>query len=158
MLHLRLLTLTAILVGIVPRAFAQTPPRVDTITVVTSGQQIRVLEDQWNDAHVRGDTAALFGQWAEDITVTVPGMPTMSKLDLQRFWRSGRAKILRHQTDSVRIRTWNDAAVVEGLVRRQRNFNGRVQEDRWRFTKTYFRRFGNWQVVAYHASAVAPSK
>jgi hypothetical protein len=140
------------------RAFSQGPVRVDTVSATTAERQIRALEDQWNDAHIRGDTVALFGQFGSDITVTVPNMPTMNRQDLMSFWRSGRANVLRHETDSVRIRTWNDAAVVEGILRRQRNFNGRVQEDRWRFTKTYFRRDGSWQVVAYHASPVAASR
>ena len=134
---------------------AQTPDRVDTARVRTVERQIRDLEDKWNDAHVHGDTATLFALFAEDLTVTVPGMARMTQPDLVRFWRSGRARVLRHETDSVRVRTWNDAAIAEGVLIRQRNFNGGVQEDRWRFTKIYFRRHGSWQVVAYHASPAA---
>src|SRR5437868_10470772 len=132
--------------------FAQAPVRVDTVSGASTQSQIRALEAQWNDAHIRGDTVALFGQFGNDISVTLPNMPTMNRQDVMNFWRSGRAKVVRHSTDSVRIRTWNDAAVDEGIVHRQRNFNGRVQDDRWRFTKMYFRRDGTWQVVAYHAS------
>jgi hypothetical protein len=133
-------------------AGAQVPSRVDTLRVTTSEQQIRQLEYRWNDAHIQADTATLFALWGDDLTVTVPGMPSMTRAALVDFWRSGRGRILRHETDSLRIRTWNDGAVVEGVLHRQRDFGGRVHNDHWRFTKTYFRRHGRWEVVAYHAS------
>lgn len=123
-----------------------------------AARQIRELEARWNDAHVRADTTALFGLWADDLSVIVPGMPPMNKPALVAFWRSGRSRILRHETDSVRIRTWTDAAVVEGVLLRERDFNGHVVSDHWRFTKIYGRRHGNWEVVAYHASPVSQDR
>jgi hypothetical protein len=156
-MQIRWLTVLAVLgLGAIAAApaDAQTPSHLDTSVAVNSEQQIRVLEYRWNDAHVHGDTSALFILWADDLTVIVPGMAPMTKDALVGFWRTGRARVLRHETDSVRIRTWNDAAVVEGIVIRQRNFNGQVRDDRWRFTKAYFRRHGKWEVVAYHASVL----
>lgn len=136
-----------------PSSGAQATPG-DTGHLNTAEREIRDLEARWNDAHVRGDTAALFALWADDLSVTVPGMPLMHKPELVAFWRSGRSRILRHDTDSVRIRTWNDSAVVDGVLLRQRDFNGQVVTDHWRFTKVYVRRRGTWEVVAYQASAV----
>ena len=114
------------------------------------------LESVWNDAHVRGDTVALSNLWAEELVVTVPEMPVMSKADLLRFWRSGRSVISRYETSELRIRVYADAAVVTGRLRRERNFNGRLVADDWRFTKVYVRRGGRWQVVAYQGSVTAP--
>jgi ketosteroid isomerase-like protein len=114
------------------------------------------LESVWNDAHLRGDTVALSNLWAEELVVTVPEMPVMSKADLLRFWRSGRSAITRYETSELRVRVYADAAVVTGRLRRERNFNGRLVPDDWRFTKVYVRRGRRWQVVAYQASVAAP--
>lgn len=114
------------------------------------------LESIWNDAHLRADTVALSNLWGDDLVVTVPEMPVMSKADLLRFWRSGRSIITRYETSELRVRVYADAAVVTGRLRRERSFNGRLLHDDWRFTKVYVRRGSRWQVVAYQASVTAP--
>ncbi|MGH9382920.1 MAG: nuclear transport factor 2 family protein [Vicinamibacterales bacterium] len=119
-------------------------------------RELTRLESVWNEAHVRGDVPALEGLCADDLVVTVPGMPVMSKDDILGFWRSGRAKITRHDTSEIRVKVYGDAAIVIGRLRRTRDFNGRVTDDDWRFTKTYTRRDNRWRVIAYHASPVAP--
>jgi len=110
------------------------------------------LETVWNRAHVEADTVALARLWTDDLEVTVPEMPPMSKADLLRFWRSGRSAIARYETSEVHVKLYGDAAVVTGRLRRERNFNGSLLTDDWRFTKAYVRRRGQWQVAAYHAS------
>ena len=110
------------------------------------------LEGVWNQAHVQGDTTTLAGLWAEDLVVTVPEMPVMSRADLLGFWRSGRSRITRYETTDLRVRVYANTAVVTGRLARERNFNGRVVTDDWRFMKVYVRRAGRWQVVAYQAT------
>lgn len=121
---------------------------------------IAALEGRWNDAHVKGDTVTLKALWADDITVTVPEMRTFTKPELLAFWRSGRSNITRHETSDVMVRGFDDSAIVDGRLTRERNFNGRVVTDHWRFTKVYVRRGGQWRVVSYHASVLpaAPTR
>jgi ketosteroid isomerase-like protein len=114
------------------------------------------LETVWNDAHVRGDADALGRLWADDLLVTVPDMPVMTKADVLGFARSGRSRFQRYETSDVSIRVYGDAAVVTGRVRRTRTFKDRPVEDDWRFTKVYVRQGGAWRVVAYHSSPSAP--
>lgn len=114
------------------------------------------LEQVWNDAHVHADTAALNRLWDDDLITTVPEMPVMGKADIMRFWRSGRSNIARYETSDLRVRVYEASAVVTGLLRRERNFNGQVVLDRWRFTKVYVKRGGAWRVVAYQASVAPP--
>ena len=136
-----------------PASAGAAPPL--TPQAADSAELLR-LESVWNEAHVRSDTVALSNLWAEDLVVTVPEMSPMSKADLLRFWRTGRSIITRYETSELRIRVYADAAVVTGRLRRERNFNGRMLGDDWRFTKVYVRRGGRWQVVAYQASVSAP--
>ena len=50
------------------------------------------------------------------------------------------------------MRGYDNSAVVEGRLRREQSFSGRVEVNDWRFTRIYVRRNGRWQVVSYHAS------
>lgn len=115
--------------------------------------EVNRLEQIWNDAHLRADIAALERLCADEMIVTVPEMPVMTKADILGFWRSGRATIAKYDTTGVVVRIFGQAAVVSGRLQRTRDFNGRVMTDDWQFTKTYVRTNGRWQVVAYHASA-----
>jgi hypothetical protein len=119
--------------------------------------EIRRLETAWDEAHVRGDVTALTSLWDDELTVTVPEMPLMTKSDLVAFWRSGRSAITRHETSDLLIRIYENAGVVTGRLRRERNFNGQAVRDDWRILKVYVRRGGVWRVVAYQAT-VAPTK
>jgi ketosteroid isomerase-like protein len=112
------------------------------------------LESVWNEAHVRGDADALDRLWADDLTVTVPNMPVMTKESAIGIARSGRLKFKRYQTSVILVRLYGDAAIVTGLVERTRELNGRDVDDKWRFTKVYIRRAANWRVVAWHASTI----
>lgn len=112
------------------------------------------LEKVWNEAHVNGDADALDRLWAEDLTVTVPNMPVITKQSAIAIARSGRVKFKRYETSDVRMRLYGDAAVLTGIVERTRVLNGQDVNDKWRFTKMYIRRAGKWQVVAWHASTI----
>jgi hypothetical protein len=115
-------------------------------------QEILRLEALWNQAHLRGDVAALDALCAPDLTVIVPGMNPMSKADILGFWKSGRAKVTRYEATDVRVVVRGQTAVATGRLDRTRDFNGTVTNDRWQFTKTYANESGRWVLVAYHAS------
>lgn len=110
------------------------------------------LEQIWNEAHQKGNSAALDSLWAEELVVSVPRMPMMRKEESLAFARSGRMRFLHYRTSELQVHRFTDVAVVTGRVERAREFSGRRLDDDWRFTKVYVRRDGRWQVVAWHAS------
>jgi ketosteroid isomerase-like protein len=113
------------------------------------------LEQVWNDAHVKGDVDVLDRLAADDLVVTVPDMPAMTKASSIGVLRGGRMKFDRYETSDTTIRVHDRSAVVTGRLRRTRTIAGRTSEDDWRFTKAYSRAAdGRWQVVAFHASNV----
>jgi len=130
-------------------------PPAGSVSEAAGVQELTKLETVWNDAHLRGDAAALDRLWAEDLTVAVPAMPVLTKKDSLAIWRSGRVRFDRYETSDVAVRLYGDSAVVTGRLQRSRTINGRAMDDDWRFTKTYVRRAGAWQVVAFHASPAA---
>ena len=134
-------------------AFAEA--RTDRAPGSADQSELLRLEKLWNEAHLNGDADTLDSLWAEELVVTVPNMPLMTKPQTLRIWRTGRMKFQRYETSDIGVRVFGDAAVVTGRVLRARNVNGQdVQED-WRFTKVYVRRAGKWQIVAWHASPAA---
>ena len=120
-------------------------------------KELTRLETVWNEAHLRGDAAALDRLWADDLFVTVPDMPVMNKQGSLAIWRTGRMKFDIYKTSDIRIRVYGDAALVTGQLERIRDSSSQKFEDDWRFTKVYVRRAGRWQVVAWHGSHVGSS-
>lgn len=117
--------------------------------------ELTQLEKAWNEAHVKGDGDVLDRLWAADFVVTVPNMKPMTKADVIGIWRSGRMKFERYETSDILIRVYDDGAVVTGQLQRTRVLSSQRVDDDWQFTKTYIRKSGRWEVVAFHAS-VAP--
>jgi ketosteroid isomerase-like protein len=110
------------------------------------------LETVWNDAHLRGDPAALERLWADELVVIVPRMAPLPKQDALTFARSGRMKFLRYESAEVTVKVYGNSAVARGRLLRAREVGGKAMEDDWRFTKVYVRQAGRWRVVAFHAS------
>lgn len=122
----------------------------------TDVRELQRLETVWNEAHEHGDADALSKLWADDLEVAVPRMPVMTKSEALKFARSGRMKFLSYRTSDVRIRVYDDAAVVTGRLQRTRSMNGQETSEDWRFTKTYIRDSQQqWRVVSFHASEAA---
>jgi ketosteroid isomerase-like protein len=118
-------------------------------------QALMRLETVWNEAQQNGDADSLDKLWADELEVTVPKMPVMSKSEVLGFARSGRMKFQRYQTSGVKVRVYGDAAVVSGRLQRTRTLNGKSLDDDWRFIKVYVKRDGRWLVVAFQASDAA---
>jgi hypothetical protein len=118
-------------------------------------RELQRLETVWNDAHEQGDADVLEKLWADDMEVAVPKMPVLTKTDALKFARSGRMKFLNYRTSDIRVRVYDNAAVVTGRLHRTRSMNGQEISDDWRFTKTYVREAGQWRVVSFHASEAA---
>jgi ketosteroid isomerase-like protein len=115
-------------------------------------KELHRLEAVWNEAHVKGDADALDKLWANDIVVTVAGMPVMNKAVSLAMVRSGKMPFLKYETSDVRVTPLGTAALVTGRVQRVRSMGGKEVADDWRFTKVYAMNQGRWQVITWHAS------
>ena len=117
--------------------------------------ELERLETVWNEAHEHGDADVLEKLWTDDMEVAVPKMPVLTKADAVKFARSGHMKFLTYGTSDIRVRVYDNAAVVTGRLQRTRSMNGQEISDDWRFTKTCVREAGQWRVVSFHASEAA---
>ncbi|MGE5814203.1 MAG: nuclear transport factor 2 family protein [Acidobacteriota bacterium] len=114
--------------------------------------ELLALEKVWNQAHLRGDAAALEGLWADDLIVTVPKMPVLTRDDAVRVARSGVMRFQRYDSSDTHVRIYSSTAIVTGKIERVRERDGQVVTDHWQFTKVYVRQDGKWKVIAFHAS------
>jgi len=147
----RPLLLFGILLAVIAIPWGGLPQRSQDADV----HELERLEALWNEAHEHGDADTLETLWADDLEVAVPQMPVLTKADSIRFMRSGRMKFLVYRSSDIRIRTYENAAVVTGRLQRTRLIKGQELSDDWRFTKTYIRESGHWRVVSFHASEAA---
>jgi hypothetical protein len=141
------------LLFVVASALLQKP--ISNPQQATDIQELGRLETAWNEAYVRGDADTIGRLCAEDLTVAMSEMPVLTKASSLQILRSGRVRFKRYETSDVRIRVYDNAAVVTGRLERTREAQGHEGNDAWQFTKVYIRRDGNWQVVAWHASTAA---
>jgi enterochelin esterase family protein len=137
----------------VERAFDEPPNKKADAGVDAAVAELTRLERVWNDAHVQGNADALAELWADTLTVTVPGMPTIRKDEAVGVARSGRIKFDRYISSDVEVRVFGSSAIVTGRIQRTRTVDGRTVDDDWLFTKSYVRTQGKWLVAAFHASA-----
>jgi len=128
------------------------PERAVELQDSADTQELSRLENAWNAAYVRGDADALEALCADDLIVTMSDMQVLAKPQAVGILRSGRVRFQRYETSDIRIRVYDQAAVVTGRLQRTRIAGGQAANDNWRFTKVYIRRAGRWQVVAWHAS------
>jgi ketosteroid isomerase-like protein len=145
----------AVLSVIISIAFAAVTRSAAQTTRDADVHELERLETVWNEAHEHGDADALEKLWADDMEIAVPKMPVLTKADALKFARSGRMKFLSYRTSEIRVRLYDNAAVVTGRMQRTRSMNGQEMSDDWRFTKTYVRESGQWRVISFHASEAA---
>jgi hypothetical protein len=145
----------SLFVGLVATLFLGTARSAAQSAHDADVRELERLETVWNEAHEHGDADVLEKLWADDMEVAVPKMPVLTKADALKFARSGRMKFLSYRTSDIRVRVYDNAAVVTGRLQRTRSMNGQELSDDWRFTKAYVREAGQWRVVSFHGSEAA---
>ncbi len=110
-------------------------------------QEIIRLERERLDAYARADRAAFDRIVADDFTMTHSDGSVFDKAQERAVLRPSTAErpLPTLNIEDVRVRVYGDAAVITGRLVEQGERVGRVS---LRFTNTYVRRQGRWQIVA----------
>jgi ketosteroid isomerase-like protein len=118
-------------------------------------QELINLENRWEDASLKGDTAFLERIMAEDFTDTDPEGTVSTKAQDIANIKSGELKFTSATIDDMKARVYGDAAVVTGRNTMKGQFKGKDISGQYRWTDTWVKRDGRWQCVAGHASTIA---
>ena len=137
-----------VLVCAASAAYGQSQPAVSP-----SEQEVRKLERSWLDAYEKRDVAAMNAIVADDFTITFSDGSMQTKPQIiESLKRPGGSKF---STENVQSRQYGDTVILIGLVVTEWMQNDKPMFDRSRYTDTYVKRNGRWQVVASHLSKVA---
>ena len=122
-------------------------------------QEVRKLERAWLDAYEQHDTKAMDAIVADDFTITFPNGSMQTKpqiLDSIKAPRNPATPPLKFYTEDVQARVYGDTVVILiGRVVTEYLREGKTMKEQNRYTDTYVKRGGRWQVVASHLSNVA---
>ncbi|MBA3442416.1 MAG: DUF4440 domain-containing protein [Pyrinomonadaceae bacterium] len=123
-------------------------------------QELLKLEREWLDAYVRRDAAAMDRIVADDFTITYPNGAVITKAQtMADLKQPGPADpSLTFTTEDTKVRLYADTAVLTGRVIERRRRDNREVTTPSRYTDTYVRRKGRWQVVASQLGRLPPER
>jgi len=119
---------------------------------------IKQLEQDWADAYVKADAAALDRIEADDFTMTDAAGEVSTKADEQRDTKSGALKITECKLEDLQVRVYGKAAVVTGVALIKGNYKGQDISGKRRFTDTLIHKKDVWKAVASQETAVPEKK
>jgi len=123
---------------------------------LTDQQQLLYMEQDWNDATIRHDgdwTDRNYASFASDISSRTGGIETKSEAVASA--RSSKTVYDAVELSDLVARVEGDVGVVTGVNRvRGKDDQGKVFDRRVRFTDTFIKRDGRWQVWATQGTVI----
>jgi ketosteroid isomerase-like protein len=133
----------------------------DAQTSKIAEQEVLKVENDWNQALVRRDTASLQRFYADEYLYTDPdGLVWDRTKDLANLTSGSAARFSAYKLDDTKVHIYGDVAVVTGRNTITGVFE-RVHSDvsgSYRFTDVFVKRNGRWQCVASQASRIVEGK
>lgn len=124
-------------------------------------QEVKKLEREWLDAYEQHDAAAMDRIVSSDFTITYPDGDVLTKEQIMRMIKSPRASASpgpKFTTEEVLARVYGDTVILTGRLVTQWQRAGEISKEQSRYTDTYIKRGGRWQVVASHLSNIEAAK
>lgn len=117
-------------------------------------QEVSRLTDAWATAELRSDTAFLEKLMAEDFIGVGPLGFLLTKQQWLARHQSGDMKYEVHNLDEVRVRAYNEAAIVIGSLTQEATYQGHPINAQLRTTLVFVRIPGQWQLAGVHFSNI----
>jgi ketosteroid isomerase-like protein len=118
--------------------------------------QIKKLELDWAQATIKDGVAAVDQYEADDIVSTDPSGRVTDKAQDKKDFSSGDLKFQSLETSDLKVRVYGNTAVATGTSTLKGTYKGQDISGTYRFTDTWVKRNGKWQVVATQATKVQP--
>ena len=122
------------------QAWAQTPATLEQ------------ADAAWNQLRLHGDAEALASLLAEDWLLTHSDGRVQHKADYLQELATRQRRNTRIDNEDVQVRRYGDTAVITGTSVQAAISDGKPWQGRFRFTRVWVQREGNWQMVASHSS------
>jgi ketosteroid isomerase-like protein len=125
-----------------------------------AAQTVQKLERAWLDAYEQYDERAMTAIVADNFTITFPDGSTQTKAQIITSLKSaggGQRPSMKFHTEDVRARVYGDTVILTGRVVTEYQRDGQtMSKEQQRYTDTYVKRNGQWQVAASHLSNDTP--
>ena len=121
-------------------------------------RQILKLNKEYEEAIARRDASVHERLFAADYTYTPGNGNFMDRAEHMEFTKNGGLVVESLRSEDVRVRIYDNTAVVTGLwVSVDRRVSKELTERKIRYILVYVRRDGRWQIVAEQRTA-APAQ
>src|SRR5437588_10422185 len=111
-------------------------------------QEVARLADAWANAELRGDTTFLEGTLADDFIGIGPLGFMLTRQEWLARHQSGDLKYEALTLDEVKVRVYNDAAILTGRQVQNAAYRGNSIEAQFRTTLVFVHQHGQWQLVS----------
>ncbi len=151
-------TLAVVLLCLVSLIFAAGPKASETSSVA---DQIKKHEQDWAQAVVKEGVASVDQYEADEIITTDPTGRVTNKTQDKTDLSSGDYQIQSEELSDLKVLVYGNTAVAAATNRMKGTYKGQDLSGNYRFTDTWVKRNGKWQVVASQYTKVLeawPSK
>jgi ketosteroid isomerase-like protein len=119
----------------------------------TDEQELKEITRKRFDAEASRDVTYLSRLYADELSIANPEGRIASKEVVLTNMKQAPESIKRSsRLEQVRVRLVGDTAIVTGINNIGMQIGNQEQKNKVRFTDTYVRRQGNWQLLATHSS------
>lgn len=120
-------------------------------------QQIKVLSDQMIEAQLKADTSYFEKNYADDATIIHGNGKLFTKAEEIADLKSGSLKYESIDTRERKIHVYGHTAVVSFLLSFKGAVSGKPYSGDLRRAVVWVKQNGNWKIVAYQVTRVAPA-
>ena len=119
---------------------------------MTQLEQIQNVENRLLTAMISDDLPELNALLADDLLVTGPDGLLVGKAEDIEAHRNGEIRIMSMKALETDYRFLQGVTIVFVLMEIAGSFQGQTFQGRYRYTRVWHDRNGNWQIVAAHIS------
>ncbi|MEK6280123.1 MAG: nuclear transport factor 2 family protein [Acidobacteriota bacterium] len=121
-----------------------------------NAREVQDLERSWLNAYEQRDEKAMNAIVADDFLITFPNGSSQTKPQVVSSLNApggNSGTSMKFHTEDVKARVYGDTVILTGRVVAEWQRDGKpLGKERSRYTDTYIKRQGRWQVVASHLS------
>lgn len=123
----------------------------------TVEEEMKALQGQLRQATLKGDTSFFEKYWADDyVAIHGDGKLSTKAQEIENF-KSGAIKYESIEVREVKIRTYGDTVVAIWLGSVKATINGKPYSGDFRNTRVWVKQNGNWKIVVFQTTRVAPA-
>ena len=117
-------------------------------------QEVMRLADAWANAELRGDTTFLERTLADDFIGIGPLGFMLTRQEWLARHQSGDLKYESFSLDEVKVRVYNDAAILTGRQVQNAAYRGTSIQGQFRTTLVFVQQQGQWRLASLQLSTI----